>query len=127
MKTRAIATLSVLALATAFAPLTARSETSNTTSYDLATRQFDPMSAGEYDGRLRMHISSGGIVSGNFQDSDGHLAPVIGGLKGTSIWLQIGRADRPYNGTFVDGKLTAMASARGLHTWTLEGTPRTHY
>jgi hypothetical protein len=129
MNARAIAALSVLALLTAaFAPLPTLAD-NNVVSYDLATRQFDPMSAGEYDGRLRMNITPDGIVNGTFLTDDGELSNVTGGLHGKKIWLQIGdhtAIERTFTGTFVDSKLTATAMGRGLHSWTLEGTPTTH-
>jgi hypothetical protein len=129
MKTRAIAALAALTLTAAFAPLPTIAAGGDAARYDLATRQFDPQSAGEYDGRLRIHISSDGIVGGTFMTTDGGLSNVVGGLDGTKIWLQLsdrGPFGRNFQGTFVDGKLTATAQGHGLHTWTLEGTPSKH-
>jgi hypothetical protein len=129
MKTRAIAALAVLALTAAFAPLPTLAADGNAVSYNLATRQFDPMTAGEYDGRLRLRITPDGIVSGTFLTSEGKLTGVSGGLSGTKIWLQLGDRGpigRIFEGTLVDGKLTASASGHGLHSWTLEGTPSSH-
>jgi hypothetical protein len=126
MKTRAFAALSVLALTAALAPLPTIAAGADAVSYDLATRQFDPLSAGEYDGRLRIRISSDGIVNGTFLTTEGALSNVTGGLNGTKIWLQLGDRtpiERTFQGTFVDGKLSATAQGRGLHSWTLEGTP----
>jgi hypothetical protein len=129
MKTRAIAALSVLALTAAFAPLPTIAAGGDVASYDLATRQFDPLSAGEYDGRLRIRITANGIVGGTFMTTEGTLSSVSGGLNGTKIWLQLGERtpiERTFQGTFVDGKLTATAMGHGLHSWTLEGTPTNH-
>jgi hypothetical protein len=129
MKTSAIAALSVLALTAAFAPLPTVAAGGDVASYDLATRQFDPLSAGEYDGRLRIRITSDGIVGGTFMTTEGALSNVTGGLNGTKIWLQLGDhtpLERTFQGTLVDGKLTATAMGRGLHSWTLEGTPTNH-
>lgn len=127
MKARAIATLSVLALAAAIAPLPGLPAGGNVVSYDLKTREVDSMSAGEFDGRLRMNISPDGIVGGTFMNTEGRTALVTGGLDGTKIWLDLGASSavghRTYNGTLVDGKLEATAPGRSLHTWTLEGTP----
>jgi len=126
MKTRAIAALSVLALTAAFAPLPTIAAGGNVVSYDLTTRQYDPLRAGEYDGRLRIRITPDGIVGGTFMTTEGTLSSVIGGLTGTKIWLQLGEStplERTFQGTLVDGKLTATAMGRGLHSWTLEGTP----
>ena len=128
MKTRVTATLSALALAAALAPLPSPAANGGTTIYTLSTRQYDSFSAGEYDGRMRLQVSSGGLVGGTFIDSEGHIANVVGGLTGKTIWLEIGNRSAPrqliFNGTFVDGKLKAMAP-HGLHDWTLEGTPVT--
>jgi len=126
MKTRMIATLSALALAAALAALPSLAANGGAKVYNLTTRQYDSFSAGEYDGRMRIQVSPGGLIGGTFIDSEGHVANVIGGLTGTKIWLQIGNRSAPrqltFNGTFVDGKLKAMAP-HGLHDWTLEGTP----
>jgi hypothetical protein len=130
MKARAIATLSILALAAAFAPLTALPVPAPAISYDLNTREYDPTTAGEYDGRLRLSISADGIVSGSFLNTEGQIYEVTGGMKGDTIWLLIGNGNRIqnhyFNGTLVDGKLLATAPGNGLHTWTLEGKPAKH-
>ena len=94
MKARAIATLSVLALSTAFASLNALPATGTTVSYDLATREYDMMSAGEYDGRLQLRITPDGIVSGTFMNTEGRISDVTGGLTGTKIWIRIGNSSR---------------------------------
>jgi hypothetical protein len=131
MMRRAIAVLPALMLVAALAPTMAGAGAAPA-SYDLNTRQTDVMSAGEYDGRLKMRISADGIVSGTFWDTEGHVSSVSGGLDGTKLWIDIGNASptgrRLFNGTLVDGKLTAtaVAATRGLHTWVLEGTPATH-
>jgi hypothetical protein len=129
MKGRVLATLSVLALTAALAPLTGLPATGTTQNYDLTTRQYDIISAGEYDGRMRLRISPDGIVGGMFMDTEGHISQVVGGLDGTKIWLQIGdhlpSRQLTFNGAFVNGKLKATAP-RGLHLWTLEGAPAKH-
>jgi len=130
MKARAIATLSVLALTAAFAPLTALPASAPAMSYVLNTREYDPTSAGEYDGRLRLSVSADGIVSGSFMDTEGYISQVTGGMTGEKIWFTIGNSNRIqnhyFNGTLVDGKLLATAPGNGLHTWTLEGKPASH-
>jgi hypothetical protein len=127
MKARAIATLSVLALTAAFAPLTALPASPPVTRYDLTTRTYDPTSAGEYDGRLRLAVYADGIVSGTFMTTEGQISQVTGGMNGDKIWLMIGNGRRIqnhyFNGTLVDGKLAAFAPGNGIHTWTLEGKP----
>ena len=124
MKTRALATLSVLALTAAFAR-PALPAPAPATSYILNTRLWDSSSAGEYDGRLRLNIAPDGIVTGNFMTTEGQVAGVSGGLSGTKIWLQIGNGvrGRIYSGTFVDGKLETTGSGHGLHVWNFEGKP----
>jgi hypothetical protein len=90
MNTRAIAMLSVLAL-TAARPAGSASTATSTAAYDLQVRQYDSLSAGEYDGRMRLRISPDGIVSGTFMNTQGEVvSSVTGGLDGTKIWLQIG-------------------------------------
>ena len=128
MKARALATLSALALAAALVPLPAPAAGAGV-SYDLATQQTDDLSPGEYDGRMRIRISPDGIVQGTYLATDGQLSNVTGGLHGTKIWLQIGDRtpiERTFSGTLVDGKLLATAMGRGLHSWTLQGSPTTH-
>jgi hypothetical protein len=130
MKARSIATLTALALAAAIAPLPTLAANGSAAYYDLATRQYDEMRAGEYDSRMRLQIAPDGIVNGTSMNSDGQILNVIGGLTGTKIWLQIGDRgayrQRTFQGTFIDGKLMATAQGHGLHTWTLEGSPTKH-
>ncbi|HEV8023176.1 MAG TPA: hypothetical protein VGP41_18015 [Candidatus Lustribacter sp.] len=133
MKARALATLSVLALATAFAPLTVRAASGQAVTYDLTTRETGSMKAGEYQGRLRMTVEANGIITGWFTNTQGSISNVIGGVDGSKIWIQIGDAGMIgrnfYQGTFVGGKIEATApnTSRTLNTWSLEATPRTHY
>ncbi len=130
MKARSIATLALLALTAAFVPLAGLPAPAPAMRYDLNTREFDPNSAGEYDGRLRLSISADGIVWGSFMTTEGRLSQVTGGIKGEKIWLVIGNGNRlenhSFNGTFVDGRLLATAPGNGLHQWTLEGKPAAH-
>jgi hypothetical protein len=131
MKARALAALAVLTLAAAIAPLPARAAAGPTLSYDLVTRETDAVSAGEYDGRMRLRISSDGIVSGTFMNTEGQVTDVTGGMTGTKIWIQIGNSSRIgqrnyFNGTFIDGKLTGQAPTTGRHIWSIEGTPAKH-
>ena len=131
MKARAIATPAVLALTAAFAPLTALSAAGTTVSYDLNVRTYDELSAGEYDGRMRLRISPDGIVQGSFMNTQGQVSDVTGGLDGTKIWLQIGNSSRighnSYSVTLVDGQIKAVAPTTGLHhQWVLEAKPTAH-
>ena len=117
------------AVAALVLPAVARADSAQR-AYDFETRQTDELSAGEYDGRLRMRIGSDGIVSGTFTNTEGQFSSIIGGVTGTKIWIDIGNAsptsEHLFNGTFTGDKLLATAP-HGLHVWTLEGSPRTHY
>ncbi len=119
-----VLTAAAMLAATTGTATIARADTA--TSLVLKTRQFDRSSAGEYDGLLRLQIRPDGAISGTFMNTEGNIATVWGGLKGTAIWLDLA-ADSPslrryFTGTLIDGKLEASAP-HGLDTWTLEGTP----
>ena len=126
MKAYAFA-LSIFVFVAALAPVTIRASTDAQQSYVLSTWQKDVAQGGQYNGLLRIFIQPNGVVSGTMMTTQGDLSQVIGGLSGTTIWLQIG--DRSpgrqitYEGTFVAGKLNATGQGAGLHTWTLEGEP----
>jgi hypothetical protein len=130
MKTRVIATLSALALAAALAPLTALPATGPTASYNLTTREYDADSAGEFDGRMHLNISSDGIVYGTYMNTEGQTAVISGGVEGTKIWIQIGHGGlighNYFDGSLVNGVLEAKARGTGFHLWTLEGKPAKH-
>ena len=133
MKARALATLSILALLTAFAPLTVQAASGPAVTYDLMTRETGSMKAGEYQGRLHMTVQPNGIITGWFTNTQGSISTVTGGVDGSKIWIQIGNAGMVgghyYQGTFVNGKIEATApnTSHTLNTWSLEATPRTHY
>jgi len=117
--------LTALAL-TAAAGSGAAGAAGQTAAYLLNTRQFDPASGGEYDGRLRLRITPDGIVSGTFMTTEGRITTVTGSLTGMQIRLDLD-ADSPglrryFSGTFVDGKRDASAR-HGLGRWVLEGRP----
>jgi hypothetical protein len=131
MMGRTLAMLAAVVLAAGLAPTSVRAESASPAAYDLATRQTDVMSAGEYDGRLKIRIFADGIVTGTFWDTEGRFSPVSGGLDGIRIWLDLGLAsptgERLFTGTFENGKLVAGAQHRsGLRSWTLEGSPASH-
>ena len=133
MKARALATLSVLALATAFPSLPVQAAPGQAVSYDLMTREIGSMKAGEYQGRMRITVEPNGIITGWFTNTQGSISNVIGGVNGGKIWIQIGNAGMVgrnyYQGTFADGKIEATApnTSHTLNTWTLEATPRIHF
>jgi hypothetical protein len=127
MKARAIAALAVLAFTAALAPLSATLAATDTTArYDLATRLWQPEFGGQYEGRLRLRVSSDGIVNGYFMDSSGRTTDVTGGLTGTKIWLQLNNRtvrQQTFVGTFVDGIIEAKAPGNLLNPWKLEAKP----
>jgi hypothetical protein len=128
MKARAIAMLAVLALTAAYAPQTAQAASGPTMSYDLNVRTYDQLTAGEYDGRMRIRITPDGIVQGTFMNTQGQASSVTGGLDGTKIWLEIGNSSRIgrnyYSGTFMDGVIKAAAPTTTIrHLWMLEAKP----
>lgn len=127
MMIRKIALLPALVLAATLGSSAANAEPEAHT-YDLATKQTDVMSAGEYDGKLKLRVFPNGIVAGTFMDTQGHVSSVTGGLDGTKIWIDLGAASPTsahlFVGTFADGKLVANAQhSSGLRTWVLNGTP----
>lgn len=130
MNPRALAAIGLLVTGLPVAPLTAPAATGPVTNYDLTTRETATMRPGEYDGRLRLQITSDGIVSGTFMTTEGELSDVVGGLNGDKIWLQFERGTIPshriFSGTFAGGKLSVTAQGTGLDTWTLRGTPAAH-
>ncbi|HZO94755.1 MAG TPA: hypothetical protein VFB22_13495 [Candidatus Baltobacteraceae bacterium] len=82
--------------------------------------------AGEIDGILTLDISADGIVQGEYQGQDRAPHPIVGGINGSQIWLDLYRnGTARFNGTLADGKLRAYRLGRGVHgtdTYVLEGT-----
>jgi hypothetical protein len=126
---RAFTMFAALTLAAALAPAAVRAEPAQAVTYDLQTRQTDTWEGGEWDGRLRIQVSPGGIVSGTFMNSNSQISNVVGGLDGSKLWIDLGSAaptsQRLFWGTFSEGKLVVSAG-RGLHAWTVEGTSAVH-
>jgi hypothetical protein len=59
----------------------------------LESRVMQQMHAGEFDGRMRLVVTSDGIINGTYQDEDtGLLSNVIGGVDpaGNNLWLEVG-------------------------------------
>ena len=129
MMGRAHSILTTLAMAAILVPATVQSVMAAPAAYDFMTKQTDVMSAGEYDGRLKIRIGDDGIVTGTFWDTEGHFSGVSGGLDGTKLWIDLGSASPTgrhlFTGTLIDGKLVATAP-HGLHTWTLENIAASH-
>ena len=73
-------------------------------NYDTSLAPQD-FGAGAYDGRLRLTISSAGIVSGTYQPEDTtQLRIVTGGVSADKIWLDLG-AGLHIDGTIHDGAI----------------------
>jgi hypothetical protein len=126
MKARAIAALAVLAFTAAFAPLPTQAATGTTVRYELTTRLWQPEFGGQYEGRLRLRVSSDGIVNGYYMDSEGRTTDVTGGLTGTKIWLQLSNRtlrQQTFVGTLIDGKIEAQAPGNLVNPWKLEAKP----
>jgi hypothetical protein len=126
MDMRAGFAAAAVALAAAIGPAPVPAATATPATLDLQTRQYDPMQAGEYDGRLRLRIGAGGTVSGWFMNTEGAITTVTGGIDGTTIWIDLAAGSpsllRFFRGTLVEGKLQATAP-HGIDTWILEGKP----
>lgn len=100
--------------------------TSSPQSYVFQTRLIESFHPGEYDGTMRVTVYPDGIVSGTFQDSDGGVRNVTGGLNGTSIWLDIGANHSLHlYGTFKNGTISATANLPGPDSYTFIATPET--
>ena len=126
MKAPSIAALAVLAFTAALAPLAALPATDSTVQYSINTRIWQPGFGGQYEGFMRLRVAPDGAVRGTFRISGGpsNLIDVIGGMTGAKIWLQIGNRtlrQQTFNGTLIDGKLSAGAAGNTLNPWKMEG------
>ncbi len=102
----------------------ATTSTSTPQSYVFQTRLTESLHPGEYDGTMRVTLYPSGIVSGTFQDSEGHVRNVAGGFDGTAIWLDIGGTAHTVHldGTFKNGVISATANIPGPDTYTFVAT-----
>ena len=111
------------------APFTARAAaTVKTVNYDTAYHQTNPMpSAGEYTGRMTLHFYADGTVNGTYREEyQGHVHPVSGGLRGSSIWLSFGqRSAHQFNGTIGKGGIItgSLTNWRGPTVYTFKAVP----
>ena len=74
------------------APVAASIPTTMNTSYTTALTQVEPVSApGEFDGTLKLSVTTDGIVSGYYIPVDeGTIVPVVGGVQNGKYWMDIG-------------------------------------
>ncbi len=78
--------------------------------YALATEMTQRYHAGGYQGSLDMTVHRDGTVSGYYTPLDGSPRPVVGGIDGSHIWLDIGGTRSVhFIGTLVNGALHAAA------------------
>jgi hypothetical protein len=61
-------------------------------SYTTTLKQVEPMSApGEFDGKLKLTVTSDGIVNGYYIPTDaGSIVSVVGGERNGKYWMDIG-------------------------------------
>ena len=91
---RATASAAAAALLTlAAAPHAVSAQTVTTQAYATALVQVEPVSApGEFDGRLKLTVTSDGIVNGYYFPAlgAGSIVPVVGGVQDGKYWMDIG-------------------------------------
>lgn len=80
-------------LAVAAVPHPASAESSTSQAYTTALVQVAPISApGEFDGRMKLTVSSNGIINGYYFPAAGagSIVPVVGGVQDGKYWMDIG-------------------------------------
>lgn len=87
-------------------------------------------SPGDYPGRMTLHFTPKGEVSGTYRDEyAGGYIHVAGGLTGTKLWLTFGgaRGTRQLRGTLhADGTITgSLTHWQGMHTYKFSAVPVT--
>lgn len=91
--TTAIVAAAVVAISGPLAmPAPASASASTQTTYTTALTQVEPISApGEFDGKLKLTVSSAGLVSGYYIPADsGSILTVVGGVQQGKYWMDIG-------------------------------------
>jgi hypothetical protein len=87
---------------------------STRTIYTTALIQVEPVSGpGEFDGKLKLTVTSGGIVSGYYFPADeGTIVSVVGGEQNGKYWMDIGGDSRlhVYAKVGKDGSLVGTAT-----------------
>jgi len=80
-------------LAVAAAPHPASAQSSTSQAYTTSLVQVEPISApGEFDGRLKLTVTSDGIVNGYYFPAmgAGSIVAVVGGVQDGKYWMDIG-------------------------------------
>jgi len=114
--TVAVAATALVALAeviTMSGGVLAQSQSTHMT-YTTALTQVEPVpGAGEFDGKLKLTVTSGGIVSGYYFPADeGTIVSVVGGVQDGKYWMDLGGESRlhVYAKRGKDGSLVGTAT-----------------
>ncbi len=108
-----------LAALFALAPLTARADISIAPAAPVGkllvynTTLTPRYGVGEYAGTLRIRISPAGIVNGFYQNDQGQVSPVTGGVRGAQIWFDVASGHRLHvNGTLQKNQIVGYSLQR---------------
>jgi hypothetical protein len=86
----------------------------------------DYRGAGEYDGVLHLTFGPHGIVNGWYRDADVGIAhPIVGGLDGDKLWLDLGRTGFHVVNSNYDGGKIVGSTYFDNQTYTFVATPTT--
>jgi len=114
-RARAISLAALLALA----PLAARADVSAVPAAPVGkllvyqTTLTPRYGVGEYAGTLRIKISPSGIVNGFYQNDQGQVSPVTGGVHGAQIWFDVNAGNRLHvNGTLQKNQIVGYSLQR---------------
>jgi hypothetical protein len=91
--TAAVAATALVAISGAITmPAAASTSSATQISYTTSLTQVEPNSApGEFDGKLKLTVSSAGLVSGYYFPADsGKIMSVVGGVSDGKYWMDIG-------------------------------------
>ncbi|HEY5095642.1 MAG TPA: hypothetical protein VII69_11035 [Candidatus Eremiobacteraceae bacterium] len=91
--TAAVAATALVAISGAITmPAAASASSATQMSYTTTLMQVEPISApGEFDGKLKLTVSSAGLVSGYYIPADsGQIMSVVGGVADSKYWMDIG-------------------------------------
>jgi hypothetical protein len=98
--------------------------TSAPQTFNAALVPVNPSAAGQIEGVLRIRITPDGFINGYYRmdDRGGAMRPVVGGLQGERIWLDIGSGFNAMHvdGTYDNGKIVGYTHV--LAPW--RGDPR---
>ena len=113
---RAAAASAILASAALPAAASAASVTNAPPQhYAFQTQLTDRFHPGAYTGTLTLTVYPDGIVNGVYRADDGAVREVVGGIDGTSIWLDVDASVRRLHliGTLQNGVLRTYANTPG--------------